>query len=302
MHDHSHHEDLIKNVSKLSVIFAIIIMIVKTTGWVLTGSLSIFASLLDSCLDLIASIVNLLAVSYALQPPDQEHRFGHGKAEDLAVFIQSTIFGLSGLGVLILSLKKIYYPEAIENTEFGIFSMIISTALILILTFYQRYVISKTSSSIVEADNLHYLSDLFTNIGSGLALVLYKYFNFKYADQIFALIIAFYIVYGSYKLMSKALKNLLDHELSDEQKSDIISIIKNNKDVLGFHDMKTRKAGMRIFIQAHLELDGDISLTKGHEIVENVEDKIKEKFPNAEIIMHQDPAGHKENVSFRDGQ
>jgi len=281
-----------------SITIAIVLLVAKVLAWYVTDSPSILATMTDSFLDIAASFINLIAAKYALQPPDNEHRFGHGKAEDLAVFTQSTFFGLSGFFVLIVSIKRIIDPVGIEENAFGMVIMLFSMLATTILILYQTYVYRKTSSNIIKADRLHYSIDLLTNFAVIISLYLSKKFNSKIIDPIFAIFIALYLLYGAWELLSRAFHNLLDHEFSKEDKEKLHELIFSNPKVKGYHDLKTRYAGRQSFIQFHMELDGQMSLNESHKIADNIEDKIISKFKGAEVLIHQDPAELNEAKQF----
>lgn len=278
---------LIKSASYASVVTAIIIMIVKSYGWLSTDSQSILASLIDSLLDVTSSAINLVAVRVALTPPDNNHRFGHEKFQDLAIFAQSGFFFISSLVILYSSSKALYLKQIPENSELGADVMYICIFFTLILVIYQTYVFNKTQSKIIAADKLHYFSDFLTNIA--VVVSLYLSSRFWYLDALMGIFIALYIMKGSVSLFREAIRNLSDEEFDNDQRDKIIKIIENCPDVKGFHDLKTRFAGNKPFIQLHLELEGSLSLYKAHDISEHVEQKIRAEFSKAEVTIHQDP-------------
>jgi cation diffusion facilitator family transporter len=281
---------LVKIATSASVISAFIIIIGKLIGWAMTDSLAILASLTDSLLDIVASIINLIAARYSLQPPDHKHRFGYGKAEDLAVFTQSSLFGISGIFLLVNAAKRMMYPEPIENNMIGIWIMAFSMGVTLILVIIQRYVIKKTNSQVVKADQLHYSVDLLSNAVVILSLFLSSKLDSDIIDPLFSIMIALYILYGAWHLLEGAFKNLMDHEFDDKEREAIFNIVLQHHKVKGLHDLKTRYSGPRPFIQFHLELDGDMSLKEAHHIAEEIEAKLLQRFTDAEITIHQDPA------------
>ncbi len=280
---------LLKRAQYLSVITATLICIIKAYSWIATESVAVFASLIDSLLDVTSSFINMLALRLALVPPDHNHRFGHNKVEDLAVFGQSIFITLSGLFALYSASRHMLYAEKIEQSGAGIIAMLICCALTIALVLYQSFVIRQTHSHIIKADKLHYTSDLLTN----MLVILSLYFSdmFIAIDAILGMVIACYVIYGSYGLLTKALKNLVDEEFSDSERQKIIDIVSKYDDVLGIHEMKTRYAGNKPFIQFHLELDGAMSLNKAHEISDKIMTDILEEFEGAEVTVHQDPAG-----------
>jgi cation diffusion facilitator family transporter len=279
-----------------SVSAAVIIALVKSYSWYSTESASVLASLIDALLDLTTSVINLIALRVALEPPDHNHRFGHNKVEDLAVFAQSIAFFASGVLTIYNSFSHIVSPRAIENTDIGIYAMVVSSIITLLLVMYQTFVIRKTRSSIIEADRLHYFTDLLSNI---LVIVsLYWSAKYWYLDPIMGAIIGLYILRGSYGLFVRAVRNLVDEEMNDNERKKIIAIISNHEEVLGIHELKTRGAGTKSFIQFHLELNGSMTLFEAHEISDRIMYDIVEKFPNAEVTIHQDPEGLEENQPY----
>lgn len=280
---------LLKKAQYLSVSIALTICAIKTYSWLSTDSVALFASLIDSILDVTSSLISMIALRIALLPPDHNHRFGHNKIEDLAVFGQSIFISISGLFALYASAKHMMFTDKIEHSSSGIIAMSICCALTIFLVIYQSFVINKTHSNLIKADKLHYTSDLLTN---GLVIIsLYFSDSFIALDAIFGMLIACYVIYGSYGLLMKSLKNLVDEEFSDPERQKIINIISSYDEVLGIHEMKTRYAGNKPFIQFHLEMDGTMTLSAVHDISDKIMLDILEEFDGAEITIHQDPAG-----------
>lgn len=289
---------LLRRAPLFSVLVAVIISIMKFYSWVYTDSASIMASLMDSLLDLSTSIINYIALRAALAPPDHNHRFGHNKIEDLAVFGQSIGFFASGIFTLYHSSYYMINPKPLEHVETGIAVMIISSILTFALVAYQSLVIKRTKSPLVEADRLHYFTDLLTN----LMVIFSLYFSSKYVilDSLLGILIACYIIKSSYGLFVRATKNLIDEEMNDKERDKIIAIIGKHEEVLGVHELKTRNAGTKVFIQFHLELDGDMRLFDAHDVADRIMNEILKEFPGAEITVHQDPAGLENNPPYKE--
>ena len=281
-------ERLLKLATYASVATAAILIAAKLGAYWYTSSVSILASLIDSLMDAGASLINLLAVSYALAPPDSEHRFGHGKAESLAGLAQATFIAGSGLFLIVESIDRLVHPKAIEEVGIGLGVMIFSIVATLILVAIQYYVIKRTNSAAIRADSLHYKTDLLTN-GAIIIALLLSQFGWLGFDPIFALLIAFYILYSSWEIGSEAFHDLLDHELPQEKRDLIIQIVKDTPKVQGLHDLRTRLSGRTEFIQMHLELEDHLPLVEAHAIAHEVEDKIKQAMPTADVVIHQDP-------------
>jgi len=281
-------ERLLKLATRASVTTAVILIIAKLIAYWQTDSVSILASLVDSLMDAAASIINLLAVAYALAPPDEEHRFGHGKAESLAGMAQATFIAGSGLFLIVEAIQRLINPQPIESFSIGMGVMIFSIIATVILLTIQRHVIAKTNSTAIRADALHYKTDLFTNAAIVVALILSQ-FGWLGIDPLFALAIAAYILYSSWEIGSEAVHDLLDRELPEEKRQQIIDIAKGHADVHGMHDLRTRLSGRTEFIQMHIELDDDLPLIEAHDIADQIEDEILKAIPTADVVIHLDP-------------
>jgi ferrous-iron efflux pump FieF len=282
-----------------SSIVAVCIMLAKVYGLFLTGSMAVLASLVDSLFDIFSSFINLFAMRLALQPPDDTHRFGKDKIEDLALFAQSMFFFASGLFTLVSSAHRLIEPRAVQMVNLGINAMVFSLVLTALLIVYQTIVIQKTKSRLVTADKLHYIVDFLSN--GAVILSLYFSQRFVSIDAIFGVLIAFYIIWGSYGLFLQATRNLIDQEFNEKEKNKIIKLLTSyNRDVCAVHELKTRYAGSKPFIQFHLEMRRDMSLFEAHTISDNISHELEKLFPGAEITIHQDPAGIEEDAKYRE--
>ena len=277
-----------------SVGTASVLIAVKLVAWLYTDSVSLLSTLIDSILDVFASIVNLLAVRHALQPADREHRFGHGKAEPLAALAQATFISGSALFLVFEAGSRLFAPAPLANTGFGIGVMIFAIAATFALTRFQAYVVRKTGSIAIKADSLHYLSDLLVNASVVVALLLVSQLGWIWADAIFGLGIAAYILVNAWQIARGAYDMLMDRELPEEERRQIKEIVMAHPEVIDLHDLRTRASGRDTFIQIHLELDGALTLLRSHEIADEVEARLREAFPGAEVLIHQDPHGVEE--------
>ena len=276
-----------------------ILVLVKLAAWLATGSVSLLASLIDSLLDVLASMVNLFAVRHALLPPDREHRFGHGKAEPLAALGQTAFIAGSAIFLVIEAGQRFVAPAPIAHIDLGVAVMILAIAATFLLTRFQAYVVKRTGSLAIRADSLHYVGDLLSNGAVIVALLLVSKLGWYLADPLFALGIAAYILFNAWRIARGALDMLMDHELSDADRQRIAEIARAHPDVRDMHDLRTRASGSRVFIQLHLELDGTIDLYDAHRIADAVEADLRAAFPGAEVLIHQDPHGiDEEKASF----
>jgi ferrous-iron efflux pump FieF len=285
---------LMKRATYASIAVAAVLIVAKTAAWGITGSVSVLSSLLDSLLDAVASAVNLFAVHHALTPADREHRFGHGKAEPLAGLAQAAFITGSAVLLLIQAGQRLRAPPAIVDIDVGIAVMVLSIVLTVALVTYQRRVVRATGSVAIGADRLHYASDLLMNLSVIAALVLAGWFDIRYADPIFGIAVAVYILVSALRIGRQSLDLLMDRELPDEQRAMIRDIVLRHPEVKSLHDLRTRSAGLDIFIQLHIEMDPEMSLIRAHAVSDEVEADIRAAFPNAEVIIHQDPEGVEE--------
>jgi len=286
---HAESARLLKAATYASVATAGTLIAFKAAAWGMTGSVSVLSSLVDSLLDIMASAINLFAVSHALQPADAEHRFGHGKAEPIAGLGQAAFIIGSGLFVLFEVVDRLLHPQPIEHGTAGIMVMLFSIALTVLLVWFQRHVVRKTESVAISADSLHYVTDVLTNGSVIVALALGAGLGWHWVDPLFGAGIAAYIVYSAWKIAVGSLNLLMDRELSNEARARIYEIATAHPGVTSAHDLRTRSSGRHTFIQLHLEMDGSMSLNQAHQISDEVEARIRAAFPNAEVIIHEDP-------------
>jgi len=282
----------LKKLATYAAVAAAALMIgLKVWAWVMTGSVAMLSSLVDSALDLVASALNLIAVRHALTPADEEHRFGHGKAEALAGLGQATFVGGSAAFLLLESLDRLIVPRPVVETSLGLAVMIASTVITVALVMFQRYVIARTRSLAIGADQLHYTTDIATNAGVILALILTGWFGWTVADPLVGLAIAATIAWGAIQIVSGAYHELMDREFDEPDRLRIKQIVSAHKEVVSLHDLRTRRAGHNAFIQLHLELPPGMTLAEAHRISDEVEAEIQRAFPDAEVLTHLDPAG-----------
>jgi ferrous-iron efflux pump FieF len=282
---------MMKRATYASLAVGTLLIAAKIVAWLLTGSVSVLSSLLDSLLDIAASIVNLFAVHHAVTPADREHRFGHGKAEPLAGLGQSAFIAGSAAFLSVEALRRVFNPVAVEHSMVGIGVMLFSIVVTIGLVRYQRGVVARTGSIAIGADELHYRGDIILNGSVILSLILSDTLGWRLVDPIFGVAIALWIIYSAWQIALRSLTQLMDREIPDEERARIRAIAQEHADVRAVHDLRTRAAGPTAFIQLHIEMDGEMSLTRAHEVSDEVEARILEAFPNAEVMIHQDPAG-----------
>ena len=279
---------LLKLASVASVATAGVLIVAKTVAWYITGSVSLLASLVDSVMDSAASLINLFAIRYSLQPADEEHRFGHGKAEPLAGLAQSAFIAGSAVFLVFHAIDRLRHARMLEQVAIGQNMMWLAIVMTLALLAVQRYVIRRTDSTAIRADSLHYATDLLTNI-SVLAALYLATLGWIWADSVFAMVIAVYIFYSAFRIGFEAFQQLMDRELPGEVLEKINAIAMAHPEVTGTHHTRTRQSGHTRFVQMHLELNEEMSLKRAHAIADAIEQEIMAFLPDSEVIIHQDP-------------
>ncbi|BBP44630.1 iron transporter [Thiosulfatimonas sediminis] len=277
---------LVRIATLASVSVAVTMLMIKFYAWLQTDSVSILASLLDSGFDIIASLMIMLAVYIAQIPADKEHRFGHGKAEPLAALAQSVFIAGSALYLMIYSVERIWVDTPVENVNIGLSVMVLSLVLTTSLVIFQKYVVHKTRSTAIAADALHYVSDVFATI---LIIVSLFFVHLNWIDPILAMLIALWILHSAYQIAQEALNQLLDRELSESMRSEISEIILSTPQVRGFNDLRSYQSGPNCFVQLDLELDDHLTLLQAHDITEQVTERLKNRFDNLDVLIHQEP-------------
>ncbi len=275
-----------------SLVISLVLVVVKLGAWVATGSVALLTSAIDAMVDTASSVATFVGVRYAERPPDHDHRFGHGKGEAIAAFTQA-IF-LSGAAVVLAfqSVERLAFPEALTDLNIGLWTILGSLCAAAGLVLLQTYVVRKTGSTAIAADRAHYLTDVAVNLAVLAALGVTRLTGWHRADPIFAIIISSYMLWNGFKIAAHALEQLLDRELPDKERGRINEAVLACDEVQGVHDMRTRQAGDRLFIEFHLEVNGNLSVEKGHAICDASEAAVRQLFTETvEVTAHLEPAG-----------
>lgn len=283
---------LARSAALASITVAIVLVALKSWASWRTGSTAMLGSLADSALDLIASLATLVGVWVASQPADEDHRFGHGKAEALAAIFQVMLITLSAFGIAVRALSQLTGGGETAAAGDGIAVSAIAIALTLALLAWQRYVMNRTRSLAIQTDNLHYKSDLALNLAVIAALVLDQYLGWRLADPIFGLAIAAWLAWGAFNAAREAVDHLMDREWPAEKRQAFVEAAAQHPELSNLHDLRTRTSGNRDFVQFHVDLPGSMSVLEAHDIIARVEGDLLRKFPETELLIHIDPVGH----------
>jgi ferrous-iron efflux pump FieF len=274
-----------------SIAVAVSLIGLKTWAAYRTDSTAMLGSLADSGLDLVASLVVLLGVRVAAQPADYDHRFGHGKAEALAVLVQVILIALSAIFIAFRAVQRLLSGARTAEAELGMIVSLAAIALTFGLIAYQRYVVKRTGSLAIGTDRLHYSSDLLLNGAVIVALALEQFAGLIGADAVFGLLIACWLLWGGWNASSQALDQLMDREWPDELRDRFLAAAKEYPELAGLHDLRTRTSGSHHFAQFHVWVPRDWTVQEAHDRLDRVEEQLQERFPETEILIHVDPEG-----------
>ncbi len=277
----------------LSVLVAFVLVIAKLWALSKTGALSVAATLADSAMDLMMSLGGLAAIAYAAKPADEDHAFGHTSAEDLAALAQS-LFIIASAGVITFAaVMRLLAGDSVmpQQEEKGIAVVVFAIVVTGGLVFWQRRVAVKTGNKVVAADSLHYIGDMVPNLGAVVALYASSRFGLNEIDSVVAIGAALFMAFGAIRIGKAAWDALMDRRADPAMLEGIAKIAGTYPGVHGFHDLKSRQAGSRVFVNLHIELDGDQTLAEAHAIGAGLRRAIIEAYPNADVLIHKDPFG-----------
>ena len=289
--DQARRDRLLRLATTVSVSVASTLAVLKLAAWLVTGSAAILSSLLDSLVDVAASGILLISVRHALRPPDRSHRYGHGKAEPLGAIAQAAFVGGSALLLIFESAGRFITPEPVTEVPIGIAVMSISLVATVLLVVFQRGVARRTGSTAIEADRLNYVGDTATSVVVLAVLVIGQRPGWLWLDPAAAIGVALWLLVSAARIARRAVDHLMDRELPQEDRVRIAAIVRADPEVAGLHDLRTRSAGGTRFIELHVEMDGSLTLWQAHTVCDRLEAALSAAFPDAEVILHQEPAG-----------
>jgi cation diffusion facilitator family transporter len=278
--------------TRVTLFVAVLLVAVKLAAWLLTGSMSLLASAVDGAVDTGASVVTLLGVHYAQQPPDREHRFGHGKGEAVAAFTQGSFVAGAAFLLAFQSIGRLAFPAPLASLDVGAWLIAGSLVVVCGLIAMQSWVVKQTGSTAIAADRTHYLTDAAVNAAVLVALVVTHVTGWVRADPAFALAITVYMLWNAYRIAGEALEQLLDRELPREERRRIKEAVRACAGVRDIHDLRTRFSGDRTFVEYHLEVDPGLTVDAGHAIGDATESAVQNLLPGTvEATAHIEPHG-----------
>lgn len=280
-----------KKATVVSSATATLLIIIKLFIGIMSGSVAVLASAIDSVLDLIVSAFNYFAILKSEQPANKTFNYGKGKIEALAGVIEGTVITVSGIFIFYTAIKKAIYQEPVEFLQHSIIVMIVSLVITIALVTFLNYVAKKTRSMVVKSDALHYKTDVLSNGAILISLILIQVTHFELIDSIMGVIISIYIIHSAYEIIRDGVYILLDASLDEAIVEKIKSIILEEKEISDFHYLKTRKSANTNFVDVHFVFSPGISLLRAHHAGDRIEEKIKELIPDGEWVInaHLDP-------------
>lgn len=280
-----------------SVSMALFLLGLKIWASVETGSVSMLGSLADTGLDILASLVTLYSVHLAAQPADQDHSFGHGKAEALAALFQTGVITASAIAIAWRGISRFGSEAPPDHPELGIAVSLVAIVTTFALISYQKYVVKKTGSVAIHADHVHYSSDLLLNASVIAALVLDSILNVRGADPLFGVAIAAWLIWHAREAASSAIDQLMDREWPAEKRARFLAVAQKHPELRGIHDMRTRTSGAHDFVQFHVWVDPDMTVSEAHRVMDEIEASLMAEFPGTEVLIHPDPEGYNKGIS-----
>jgi ferrous-iron efflux pump FieF len=278
--------------ARASLAVAVVLVAIKLAAWSATGSIALLTSAVDALVDTAASLITYSGVRYAERPPDRQHRFGHGKGEAVAAYTQATILGGAGFVLAIQAVERLIFPQSLDGLEIGVWVILASLLAAAALVAMQTWVVRKTGSTAIAADKAHYLTDVAVNVAVLLALGITILTGWTRADPAFAFAISGYMLWTAYEIATEALVQLLDRELSTEDRRRIKEAVLACEGVRAIHDLRTRSSGDRVFVEYHLEVNPRLALDVAHAIGDATETTLKALLPGTvEVTAHMEPYG-----------
>ncbi len=282
---------LTRGITLMSVGVAALLVTAKAAAWLASGSVALLASLADSALDLLASTLTFFAVRYAAAPPDEEHRFGHGKAEAFASLMQAGLVFASAALIGQEAIRSLLDPQPLEASGWALGVMVLSTVTTFVLISAQTWVLKRTQSVAVSGDRAHYASDLASNMAALAGIGASAWLGLAGLDGAAALVIAVLLLWGAISVFREAAVQLMDQELPASERARIVDLVIQDPRLTDVHQLRTRASGPYVHIQMHVDLDPLLTLEDAHRVLVEAERRVLEAFPTADILIHPDPRG-----------
>jgi cation diffusion facilitator family transporter len=287
-----------KKATLVSTTIAFLLVAFKLTVGIISGSVAVLASAIDSLLDTVVSLFNYFALHNSDKEPDEHFNFGRRKLEPLAAVIEGTIISLSALFILYTAISKMVQGSVIDHLDISIDVMIASLIITAGLVFFLNTVAKKTGNMVIQADALHYKTDLFSNGAVLLSLVVISFTDYTFIDPILGIGISIYMIYSAFPLIKEGILMLLDAALDPQSVAKINKVLNSQLDISSHHDLRTRQSGSEIYISVHIVFNISTSLYDAHMVGDRIELAFKNLFPENTVysLIHLDPYDDSEDA------
>jgi len=275
----------------LSIMAAISTIALKTAAYFYTGSIGLLSDALESLINLAAAVIALWLIKFAAQPPDDEHAFGHDKAEYFSSGIEGMLIFFAAFGIIYSAVPRLFAPQPLENLGFGLAVSLVATIINLSVGLILIRVGNRNHSIVLEADGRHLLTDVWTSVGVVLGIVIVGATGWLVLDPIIALVVALNIIWTGFQLMHRSAMGLMDTAVSSETQSKIVGILDRYaaEMKIDYHALRTRQSGARKFVYVHILVPDEWTVQKGHELLEEIEDEIRREVADSVVFTHLEP-------------
>ena len=284
----------------LSILAAVLTIALKAAAYFYTGSIGLLSDALESVINLIAAIIALMMIKIAVQPPDDDHAFGHDKAEYFASGIEGTLIFLAAGGIVYTAVPRLFTPQPLENVGIGLIVSLVATLINLVVGLFLIKVGKRNRSIVLEADGRHLMTDVWTSVGVVSGIVIVGLTGWLVLDAVIALIVAVNIVWTAFQLIKRSALGLMDTAISPETTREIVRVLDDyvEKKGIDYHALRTRQSGARHFISVHILVPDEWTVQKGHDLTEEIELEICRLIPESTVFTHLEPL--EDPLSFED--
>ncbi|MDQ7053916.1 MAG: cation diffusion facilitator family transporter [candidate division KSB1 bacterium] len=290
------------NLIYLSLLGAVLTMALKFSGYLITGSVGVLSDAAESIINLIASLLALIILSIASRPPDATHSFGHEKAEYFSSGVEGALIVAAAIGILYSATQRLMHPRALENIDLGVTIVAMAALLNLAIALFLLKAAREFDSITLEADAKHLLTDVYTSGGVIAGLFVVKFTGWQIMDTLIAYAIGGNIILTGFSLVKRSVRGLMDYRLPAEEIEKIDEVIHlHENEVVGYHNLRTRKAGPKRFIEFHMLVQGKMTVQQAHDLCEQIEAEIQARLPNSEIIIHVEPSEDVSSWDLKEG-
>lgn len=278
-----------RTIAASAIVGGVLIFVIKLYAWWISGSVALLSDALESIVNILASIMMFASVLISEQPPDEEHRYGHQKIENISCLIEGILVIIAGFLIGREALGRLFSPVILESLDYAVIISLFATSLNGGLSWLLMNTAKKTNSLALEGDAKHLLSDVISSAGVALGLLIGQRIGLSIVDPVMALIVAVLVLKMGIDLIRKSGGGLMDESCEETEKEIRRIMDMHQRSFVDYHNLKTRKSGDRIFAELHLSLDGELSVQEAHDFTDHLEDDMREELPHVSLTIHIEP-------------